>query len=54
MAQNTCGDPRRCLLIVIIISDHVKGVISPKNSPKTPPDAEIPAKIYISKFHCNF
>jgi len=54
MAQNTCGDPRRCLLIVTILSDHVQGVISPKNSPKTPPDAEIPAKIYISEFHCNF
>ena len=48
MAQNTWFGARKCLSYDRTITDQLQGVISPKNYPKTPPDAEIPAKISIS------
>ena len=54
MAQNTWIGVRKCLLYDRTLSYEFQGAISPKNYPKTPPDAEIPAKFKISKYCYNF
>ena len=54
MAQKTWFGVRKCLLYNRIISNEFQGALSPKNYPKSPPDAEIPAKFKISNYRCNF
>lgn len=54
MAQNTWIGVRKCLLYDRTLSYEFQGAISPKNYPKLPPDAKIPAKFKISNFRCNF
>ena len=54
MAQNTWIGVRKCLLYDRTLSYEFQGAISPKNYPKSPPDAKIPAKFKISNFRCNF
>ena len=52
--QNAWFGVRKCLFMIKKFEINNLGVISPKNYPKIPPDAEIPAKFKILKYSCNF
>ena len=52
--QNERFGARKCLLYDSTLYNEHLGVLTPKNYPKTPLYAEIPAKINILKNSCNF
>ena len=54
MPQNERFGARKCLLYDSTLQNEHLGVLTPKNYPKTPLHAEIPAKINILKNSCNF